>query len=212
MSLQDPSPDELLAAYARGLFPMADRASGELVWHSPDPRAILPLDRFEIPSGMRRVLRSGRFEIRLDTEFEAVMRACATPRCPGDEQWIDERLITLYGRLHAMGTAHTVEAWRQGVLVGGLYGVRLGAAFFAESMFHRAEAGGSDASKVCLVRLVEILRAGGFDLVDVQYLTPHLARFGCLEIPRADYLERLARALRRTAAWPPERAALRRSG
>ncbi len=199
--LEGPSPDRLIAAYARGAFPAADPASGALVWRSPDPRAVLPLDGLRVASKLAKLVRCGRFEIRSDTAFEAVVRACAELGRGREEAWLDERLVRAHTRLHRLGLAHSVEAWRDGALVGGLYGAALGAAFFGESMFHRAAAGGSGASKVCLVALVERLRAGGFELLDVQYLTPHLERFGCVEIPRAEYLERLGRALRRPARW-----------
>jgi leucyl/phenylalanyl-tRNA--protein transferase len=202
MDLQDPTPDLLISAYTRGVFPMADARTGELVWLSPDPRAILPLDELRVSRSLARVVRSGRFEIRTDTAFELVMRACAESRPDRDETWIDDRLIRAYTALHALGLAHSVEAWREGELVGGLYGVQVGAAFCGESMFHRPELGGTDASKVCLVRLVEWLRAGSFQLLDVQFMTPHLARLGCVEISREAYLERLGRALRRWGDWP----------
>jgi leucyl/phenylalanyl-tRNA--protein transferase len=202
MDLQDPTPDLLISAYTRGVFPMADARTGELVWLSPDPRAILPLDQLRVSRSLARVVRSGRFEIRTDTAFELVMRACAESRPDRDETWIDDRLIRAYTALHALGLAHSVEAWREGELVGGLYGVQVGAAFCGESMFHRPELGGTDASNVCLVRLVEWLRAGSFQLLDVQFMTPHLARLGCVEISREAYLERLGRALRRWGDWP----------
>lgn len=200
-SLPGPSPDRLIAAYAAGAFPMADPASGEIVWQTPDPRAVLPLDGLRVPSGLAKLVRSGRFEIRADTAFEAVVRFCAELGPRREEAWLDERLIRAQVRLHRLGLAHSLEAWRDGVLVGGLYGVAIGAAFFGESMFHRAAAGGSDASKVCLVALVERLRAGGFELLDLQYLTPHLERFGGVEIPGTEYQERLESALRRQASW-----------
>jgi len=195
------TPEALIAAYRRGEFAMADGETGELEWRDPDPRAILPLDGIRVARRLARVERAGRFAIRVDTDFAAVLRACAKPRPGSEEVWIDTRLARAFTRLHELGVAHSVEAWRDGALVGGLFGVRLGAAFFGESMFHRAELGGRDASKVCLVRLVEGLVAGGFELLDVQYLTPHLASLGCVEIPRRDYLERLGRALRAAADW-----------
>ncbi len=197
MSAEGPSPDELIAAYASGVIPAADPGR-----ETPDPCAILPLDGLRVSRKLAKLVRSGRFEIRTDTAFGAVLRGCAEPGPGRQEVWLDAPLIRAYTRLHERGLAHSIEAWRDGALVGGLYGVGLGAAFFGESMFHRPEAGGSGASQVCLVALVERLRAGGFELLDVQYLTPHLARFGCIEIPRAEYLGRLARALRRRASWP----------
>jgi leucyl/phenylalanyl-tRNA--protein transferase len=142
------------------------------------------------------------FELRSDTAFERVIRACSEPRPDRRETWLDERLIAAYVELHGHGFAHSVEAFRDGVLVGGLYGVQIGAAFFGESMFSRPEQGGTDASKVCLVELVRLLREGSFTLLDTQFTTPHLARFGCVEIPRARYLELLEDALRRDATFP----------
>jgi leucyl/phenylalanyl-tRNA--protein transferase len=196
-----PGAELLIAAYARGIFPMAEPRTGEIRWYSPDPRAILPLDSFHVPKSLARRVRSARFEVTTDRAFERVMRACAAPAPGRRSSWIDDRLIEAYADLARRGLAHSLEAWREGVLAGGLYGVHLGAAFFGESMFSRPGRGGTDASKVCLVALVERLRAGGFELCDVQFQTPHLERFGCVEIPRAHYLRRLARALRREARW-----------
>ncbi len=198
---EKPSVELLVAAYARGIFPMADARTGEIHWYSPDPRAILPLDEFHVPRSLARRVRSGRFEITSDLAFERVMRACAEPGTDRESSWIDGRLIEVYVELFELGLAHSVEAWRDGELVGGLYGVHLGAVFFGESMFSRPARGGTDASKVCLVRLVERLRGGGFELLDAQFRTPHLARFGFVEVSRAAYLRRLARALRREARW-----------
>ena len=177
------SADLLLYAYRNAVFPMAS-PDGKIAWFSPDPRAIIPLDAgFRVPHGLRRVLRKGRFEIRVDTAFETVMRQCAAR----DETWIDEQIIASYVNLHRLGDAHSVEAWLDGRLAGGLYGVTLGGAFFGESMFHEV----TDASKVALHALVTRLRARGFELLDTQWLTPHLETFGALEIPRAEYRERL---------------------
>ena len=179
---------------------MAEPA-GEIHWYSPDPRAILPLDGLHVPKSLRRRLQQEPFELRFDTAFEEVMRACAEPRPEREETWIDERLIEAYVGLHDQGCAHSVEAWLDGRLVGGLYGVSLGGAFFGESMFSRPEIGGSDASKICLVALVEALRAGGFELLDTQFWTPHLGRLGCVEIPRVEYLRALGSALEHSARW-----------
>ena len=162
--------------------------NGRIRWLSPDPRAIIDLDAFHIPRTLGRIVRQERFEVRHDRAFETVIRACAD-RPEGT--WISEEIIAGYTLLHEFGFAHSVEAYRDGELVGGLYGVALRGAFFGESMFHRA----TDASKVALVHLVERLRAGGYRLLDVQFVTPHLRRFGTEEIPRHDYLERLAAAL-----------------
>lgn len=192
----------LVAAYSHGIFPMVDSRSGDVGWYSPDPRAILPLDSFHVPRSLERVVRARRFEVRTDTCFESVMRACAEPQPGREETWIDERMVVAYTTLHRAGLAHSVEAFRDRRLVGGLYGVHIGSAFFGESMFSRPDRGGTNASKVCLVRLVEILRSRGFTLLDTQFATEHLARFGCTEIPRARYLELLRSALGCDADWP----------
>lgn len=176
-------PAELLIhAYRQAIFPMAVEG-GEIAWFSPDPRAIIPLESFHVPHGLKRVLKKGRFEIRVNTFFEGVMRACAER----DETWITEEIVESYVNLHRLGHAHSVEAWLDGNLAGGLYGVALGGAFFGESMFHAV----TDASKVALHALVERLRARGFGLLDTQWLTPHLVTFGALEIPRSEYQRRL---------------------
>ena len=180
-------PELLLRAYALGWFPMGTGRRGRIEWFSPDPRGILPIQTFHAPSRLRRVVRQSRFTIRIDTAFEAVMRACAHR----DETWITEDIVASYVSLHRLGFAHSVETWQDDQLVGGLYGVALGGAFFGESMFHTA----TDASKVALVALVERLRDRGFVLLDTQWVTPHLAQFGGVEIPRDDYLERLAPAI-----------------
>jgi leucyl/phenylalanyl-tRNA--protein transferase len=180
-------PDLLLRAYALGWFPMGTGRRGRIEWFSPDPRGILPLDAFHAPSRLSRVVRQSRFDVRIDTAFEAVMRACAAR----DETWITEDILSSYVALHRLGFAHAVETWQDGALVGGLYGVAIGGAFFGESMFHTA----TDASKVALVALVERLKARGYTLLDTQWVTPHLAQFGGVEIPRAEYLERLSAAL-----------------
>lgn len=187
-------PALLLAAYRRGIFPMA-LEDGDIGWFSPDPRGILPLEGFHVPARLARLVRSGVFEIRVDTAFEAVMRACAAGR--DDGTWISEEILESYTALYRRGAAHSVEAWRGQELAGGLYGVHIGSAFFGESMFHRVR----DASKVALVALVDRLRAGGFVLLDTQWTTPHLKQFGAVEIPRADYLEFLARAVARRATF-----------
>lgn len=175
--------DLLLHAYRNAVFPMGS-PDGEITWFSPDPRAIIPLDeRFHVPHGLRRTLEKGRFELRVDTVFETVMRKCGERA----ETWISEDIVASYVNLHRLGHAHSVEAWCDGQLAGGLYGVALGGAFFGESMFHEV----TDASKVALHALVLRLRARGFELLDTQWLTPHLATFGAHEIPRAEYRQRL---------------------
>jgi leucyl/phenylalanyl-tRNA---protein transferase len=183
----------LLAAYASGWFPMADE-DGVISWYSPDPRGILPLDDFHVPSRLQRVLRRGAVQIEIDTAFEEVMRACAqAEREPGDSgTWISEEIIESYCALHQQGYAHSVEVRQSGTLVGGLYGVALGGAFFGESMFHRI----TDASKVALVALVQRLRSRGFVLLDTQWVTAHLQQFGAAEIPRPAYLKRLDESLK----------------
>ena len=185
-SAQPLTPALLLSAYAQGIFPMD--VDGVIQWFSPDPRAVIDLDGFRVSRSLRQAVRSGRFDVQVDRAFEQVMRACAD-RPEGT--WISEEIIAGYTRLHEFGFAHSVEAYRDGELVGGLYGVAVCGAFFGESMFHRA----TDASKVALVHLVERLRTGGYRLLDVQFVTPHLRRFGTEEIPRHEYLERLAAAL-----------------
>ena len=181
--------DALLNAYASGWFPMAV-APGEIRWFSPDPRGIIPLDTFHVPSRLARTLRAHPFEIRVNTSFREVIEACAT-RDDEEGNWIDAEIIESYTALHLRGFAHSVEAWRDGRLAGGLYGVALGGAFFGESMFHHV----SDASKAALVGLVERLRAHGFVLLDTQWVTPHLLQFGAIEISRRRYLRQLDEAL-----------------
>ncbi len=191
----------LLCAYQNGIFPMAEPDTGEVRWYSPDPRAIFPLDDFRIPVTLLREVRRGTFDVRSDTAFDEVMRACATPRYAGDETWISEEFIGVYGELFTRGFAHSIEAWREGQLVGGLYGVHIGGAFFGESMFHKPRLGGTNASKICLVHLVRHLNHRGFTLLDTQFSTPHLEQFGCVEIFRDEYLRRLGEALQRRVTW-----------
>ena len=181
-------PDTLLLAYSQGAFPMTDR-DGTTRWYTADPRGILPLDAFHVPRTLRQIVKHDRFEIRVDHDFPRVMRACMEGRADGS--WISEQLIHVYCRLHDMHLAHSVEAWQDGELAGGLYGVSLGAAFFGESMFHYVR----DASKVALVHLVARLRDRRYELLDTQASTPHLQTFGCVEIPGHDYMKRLKRAL-----------------
>ena len=179
-------PEVLLSAYAQGVFPMAEE--GELMWFSPVQRGVIPLDdRFHVPKGLRRALRKRPFELRQDTAFEEVMRACADR----DETWIDDRIVASYAKLFELGYAHSFECWDADGLQGGLYGVSLGRAFFGESMFSRK----TDASKVALVGLVGWLRGCGFELLDTQWMTDHLRQFGGYEVPRVDYLKLLRGAL-----------------
>jgi len=183
----------LLNAYSQGIFPMADE-DGTIYWYDPDPRAILPLDKFHIPRSLARRIRKGGFEVRFDTAFTEVMLACAEPvpnRADREKTWINAEFIEVYSQLHQLGFAHSVETWLDNELVGGLYGVSLRGLFAGESMFSRV----TDTSKIALVYLVERLRQSGFCLLDIQFMTPHLKRFGAVEILRADYQARLAHAL-----------------
>jgi leucyl/phenylalanyl-tRNA--protein transferase len=191
-------PELLVSAYASGWFPMAVDG-GEIRWFSPDPRGIIPLDGFTVPRRLARVWRQGRFRITVDAAFVEVMRSCAEiERDPDDPgTWITDEIVESYAALHRRGLAHSVEAWRDDRLVGGLYGVALGGAFFGESMFHRE----TDASKIALMALVERLNARGYVLLDTQWTTPHLEQFGATEIPRREYLRRLERALRVDATF-----------
>ena len=190
-------PHLLLNAYARGAFPMADR-QGTIRFYTADPRGIIPLsppEAFHVPGTLRQLLRQGKFEVRINHDFAATMRGCMN--APRARTWISEALVSAYQRLHEIGHAHSVEAWHEGELAGGLYGVSLGAAFFGESMFHRK----TNASKVALVHLVQRLRERGFELLDTQDTTPHLRRFGCIDIPAADYLRRLKSAIARECTF-----------
>jgi leucyl/phenylalanyl-tRNA---protein transferase len=193
------TPDILLAAYAAGVFPMAESADDpELFWVDPRRRGILPLDAFHVARRLRRVVRRRRFEIRCDSAFADVIRGCAEASEMRPNTWINAEIVRLYEALFARGAAHSVECWLDGELAGGLYGVSLGAVFFGESMFSRE----SDASKIALVHLVARLRLGGYRLLDTQFLTPHLARFGGIEISRARYHRLLADALCYRAVFP----------
>jgi leucyl/phenylalanyl-tRNA--protein transferase len=195
--------DLLLRAYASGIFPMArSRDELRLYWIDPEQRGILPLDGFHVPRSLRRTLKSERFEIRCDSAFETVMRACAEPTPERPESWINERIVGLFVELHGLGLAHSVEVWEDGRLAGGLYGLALGGAFFGESMFSRR----TDASKAALVHLVARLRHGGFRLLDTQFVTEHLRQFGAVEIPREQYHARLAAALEQPARFDPSPA------
>lgn len=181
-------PEFLLSAYRQGFFPMADSRTGEIHWYSPDPRGILELDGLVISRSLRRTLARGAYEIRTDTAFESVISHCRERA----ETWISDVILQSYLALHRLGHAHSVEAWMDGRIAGGLYGVAIGGAFFGESMFSLER----DASKCALVRLVERLRIRRFRLLDTQFLTPHLASLGATEIPRTEYLRRLEEAIR----------------
>ncbi len=194
--VEDITPDILLRAYAMGIFPMAEgRDDPEIQWVDPRRRGILPLDGFHISRSLARRLRSGAFTVTADRAFTQVVEACAER----EETWISHRIQALYEGLHALGHAHSVEVWAENRLVGGVYGVTLGAAFFGESMFSRV----TDASKVALAHAVGGLQANGFRLFDTQFLTPHLASLGGIEIPRADYHKILAEALQHEARFDP---------
>ncbi|MDU0342341.1 leucyl/phenylalanyl-tRNA--protein transferase [Bosea rubneri] len=192
------TPEILLRAYAGGVFPMAESADDPgLFWVEPEIRGVIPLDAFHVPGRLRRTVRSDRFEIRVDHAFEPVIAACAESRPDREETWINRRIRALYGKLFALGFVHTVECWREGQLVGGLYGLSLGGAFFGESMFHRE----TDASKVALVHLVARLRRGGYRLLDAQFQTAHLSQFGTRELPREIYRALLEPAIASEAEW-----------
>lgn len=186
-------PELLLTGYASGYFPMAEPQTGEINWYSPNPRAIIPLDGLVISRSLRQTLSKKIFEVRVDTVFEDVMRLCAKR----EETWISSDIIRSYVELHRLGYAHSVECWSKGILTGGLYGVAIGGVFFGESMFSKTR----DASKVALVRLVERLRTGSFELLDTQFITPHLARLGAIEIPRSEYFRRLRQALEKSGKF-----------
>ena len=187
----DPTPGFLLATYKVGMFPMGhSRESEGVSWYDPEHRAVIPLDAFHVPRSLEKTIRRGKFEITVDTAFRHVIDACAAPG-PGREQtWISRKLERLYVELHEADHAHSVECWCDGQLVGGLYGVSVGGAFFGESMFSRER----DASKVALVHLVERLARGHFDLLEIQYITPHLSQFGAIEVSRSAYHKMLVTA------------------
>ena len=192
--------DLLLKAYASGVFPMAESASDpEVFWVRPEVRGIIPLDGFHVPKSLAKAMRKSLFDIRFDFDFEATIDACAEKREERRSTWINAPIREAYTRLHRMGHAHSVEAWRGERLAGGLYGVSLGRVFFGESMFSKE----TDASKICLARLVERLRARGFALLDTQFTTEHLKRFGAVDVPRAKYEAMLAEALKGEAVFHP---------
>tara|TARA_E500000331_G_scaffold168126_1_gene162527 strand:+ start:92 stop:742 length:651 start_codon:yes stop_codon:yes gene_type:complete len=192
------TPELLLRAYAIGLFPMAEhRDDPTLFWIDPEKRGILPLNRLHVSRRLRRTLRSGVYDISCNTVFTDVVRACAAPGPNREDTWINDEIVSLYGEVHALGRAHCVETWRDGKLVGGLYGVSLGGAFFGESMFSSAR----DASKVALVHLVARLIKSGYTLLDTQFVTGHLTQFGVVELPRARYRELLSASLDTSATF-----------
>jgi leucyl/phenylalanyl-tRNA--protein transferase len=192
------TPELMLRAYQAGLFPMAESRLGDkMYWLDPERRGILPLDRFHLPRRLRRTVLSEKFRVTSDADFSGVIAGCAAPGTGRQDTWINEDIERLFLALHRQGHAHSVECWQGGALVGGLYGVHLGGAFFGESMFSRA----TDASKVALVHLVARLRAGGFTLLDTQFVTDHLARFGAVEVARDFYRTLLAQAVAQRAEW-----------
>ena len=186
------TPDLLLKAYACGVFPMAeDRTDPGLFWVDPKQRGVIPLDRFHVPRRLARLVKGDRFDVRINSAFVAVLEACAEAADNRPSTWINKEIVRLYSQLNERGYAHSVECWQDDELVGGLYGVDLGGAFFGESMFHRV----TDASKVALVHLVARLKAGGYTLLDTQFVTDHLRQFGAVEIGRDAYQERLREAI-----------------
>jgi leucyl/phenylalanyl-tRNA--protein transferase len=189
-------PQFLCAAYCNGYFPMADPNTGEINWYSPDPRTIFDLNEFHIPRSLKLTLKKKEYEIRINKKFEEVMRACAER----EETWISETIIQSYIQLHQLGHAHSVETWKDGKLAGGLYGGAIRGAFFGESMFSRLR----DASKIALVNLVMRLKERGFTLLDTQYLTSHLEKFGAREIPRNEYLIQLEESLTKSCSFIDE--------
>lgn len=203
MSRSDPfdidiTPELIIRAYCAGIFPMSeDAADDEIFWVSPEQRGIIPLDTFRPSTSLRKAMRKSGFAIRVDTDFAGIIHDCATVGAERDTTWINGTIRRVYGELFRRGIAHTVEVWDGADLVGGLYGLAIGGAFFGESMFHRR----TNASKMAMAHLVERLRAGGFVLLDTQFLTDHLQSLGGIEIPRADYEERLAEALGHKGDW-----------
>ncbi len=186
-------PETLIAGYCQGYFPMADPWSGEVSWFTADPRGVLNLDEFHVPQRLRRVVRQGTFAVTVNAAFEKVIRACGQRA----DSWISEDIVQSYLELHRRGYAHSVEAWKDDQLAGGLYGVSIGGAFFGESMFHRV----NNASKVALVFLVERLKERGYLLLDAQMVTPHMQQFGAKYISQREYLRRLGRALQQSCSF-----------
>ncbi|MCK5295560.1 MAG: leucyl/phenylalanyl-tRNA--protein transferase [Alphaproteobacteria bacterium] len=200
--LEEITPQLLLRAYATGIFPMADsRENDDIFWVEPKSRGVIPLDEFYISRSLRRTLRKAPFEIRCDTSFLDVMLGCAESSHGRTETWINDRILGLYTDLFNLGNAHCVECWRENKLVGGLYGVSLGAAFFGESMFSRE----TNASKIALCHLVARLKTFGYALLDTQFITGHLSTFGAVEITQDEYLLKLATAVRTPAVFNPDK-------
>lgn len=199
------TPELIVRAYRAGIFPMSEDAEDEdLFWVSPEMRGIIPLDGFHLSTSLRKAIRKSGFTVKVDSDFEAIIESCATVGEDRDTTWINRTIRAVYGELFRRGVAHTVEVWDGAELVGGLYGLAIGAAFFGESMFHRK----TNASKMAMAHLVERLNAGGFLLLDTQFVTPHLASLGGIEIAREDYEERLAEALLYDGDWSAWDAAI----
>jgi len=199
MSQRSLNVEILLRAYTAGVFPMADSRQGrKLYWVDPEWRGVIPLDSFHVPRRLRRTVRQGVYEIRCDTAFRAVITACSEPGPGREDSWITAEIVNAYSEMFQRGLAHSIESWHEGELVGGLYGVSIGGAFFGESMFSRA----TDASKVALVHLVARLVAGGYSLLDTQFITDHLSQFGAIEVPRRSYRRLLASAIAARAEFP----------
>lgn len=193
------TPEILLKAYQAGIFPMAESADDpELFWVDPERRGIMPLDGFHVPRRLARLVRQGRFDVRVDSDFAGTLAACAEATEKRPNTWINDEIVRLYTALHTLDAAHSVECWQDGALVGGLYGVSIGGAFFGESMFSRL----ADASKVALVHLVALMQVARYRLLDLQFVTPHLAQFGAIEVPRAQYRRLLTDALRYRCVFP----------
>jgi leucyl/phenylalanyl-tRNA---protein transferase len=188
--------DDLIYGYINGIFPMAD-SDGMLYWYAPDPRAIIPIDTYKPAKSLRPVLNKNQFDVRIDADFEQVMRNCAVPRSDSDSSWISEEIVQAYTDLHRMGLAHSVETYMDGRLVGGLYGVSLGGAFFGESMFYRVP----NASKVAFHHLILLLRQQHYELLDTQFMNDNVLRFGAIEIPKSAYLVLLKQAIRKKARF-----------
>lgn len=187
---------DLMYGYMNGIFPMAD-SDGTLYWYSPDPRAIIPIDTYKPPRSLRSVINKKTFEIRINTDFEEVMNRCAAPRSDGEGTWISPEIVEAYTDLHQMGMAHSVEAYLDGKLMGGLYGVAIGSVFFGESMFYHEP----NASKVAFHFLIEILRKQGYKLLDTQFMNDNVRRYGAIEIPRAEYIKLLKKALEKQCVF-----------
>jgi leucyl/phenylalanyl-tRNA---protein transferase len=188
----DLTPEQLLAAYANGYFPMAmEKDDPELYWFCPEERGVLPIEGFNLPRGLKRAMKSHPFTLTVDRDFDAVIRACGALTKQRKDTWINDAIVALYTELHRLGHAHSVETWLEGELVGGLYGVSLGGAFFGESMFSRAE----NASKIALATLIDILKEAGYELLDTQYVNAHLKQFGVEAISKKRYMTKLEKAL-----------------